>query len=242
MEKEYKKRYFLIPGEANAQQEMPLTLLSSRIIEIATEHANTLNIGYANMDGMNLGWVLSRLTVEMTKWPKVNEYYTIVTWIESWNKHFSERNFEVQDEFGNTLGFVRTVWMVIDTVSHENAGTSQLTLSDDLISSRECPIAKQAKLKIVECDNPVSYTFAYTDIDFYRHVNTVKYISLLVNQFTMDDSDRNILRRFEIAFMNEGRYGERVDIMRQSLDGVTSFAIRCGEKPLVRARFSLMSR
>ena len=125
MEKEYKKTYFLIPGEANAQQEMPLTLLASKVIEIATEHANTLNIGYANMDGMNLGWVLSRLTVEMVRWPKVNEHYTIITWIESWNKHFSERNFEVQDKDGNTLGFVRTVWMVINTITHENAGTSQ---------------------------------------------------------------------------------------------------------------------
>ena len=66
--------------------------------------------------------------------------------------------------------------------------------------------------------------------------------SLLVNQFTMDDSDRNILRRFEIAFMSEGKYGDRVDIMRQSSDGVTSFAIRCNGVPLVRARFSLMSR
>ena len=242
MEKEYKKTYFLIPGEANAQQEMPLTLLASKVIEIATEHANTLNIGYANMDGMNLGWVLSRLTVEMVRWPKVNEHYTIITWIESCNKHFSERNFEVQDKDGNTLGFVRTVWMVINTITHENAGTSQLNLADGLISTRECPIDKQAKLKIVECENPVSYTFAYTDIDFYRHVNTVRYISLLVNQFTMDDSDQNILRRFEIAFMSEGKYGDRVDIMRQSSDGVTSFAIRCNDKPLVRARFSLMSR
>ena len=71
MEKEYKKTYFLIPGEANAQQEMPLTLLASKVIEIATEHANTLNIGYANMDGMNLGWVLSRLTVEMVRFKSI---------------------------------------------------------------------------------------------------------------------------------------------------------------------------
>ena len=242
MEKEYKKSYFLIPGEANAQQEMPLTLLATKIIEIATEHANTLNIGHASMVDKNLGWVLSRLTVEMRHWPKVNEHYTIITWIESWNKHFSERNFEIQNAQGETIGYARTVWMVINTVTHENAGTTELCLQDGLISDRECPIAKQAKLKIVECDNPVNYTFTYTDIDFYRHVNTVKYIALLVNQFTMDDSDRCSLSRFEIAFMSEGKYGDQVQVMRQTVDGVSSFAIRHGERPLIRARFALRPR
>lgn len=242
MDKEYKKTYFLIPGEANAQQEMPLTLLASKIIEIATEHANTLGIGHADMKHLNLGWVLSRLTVEMIKWPRVNEHYSIITWIESWNKHFSERNFEIQNSDGEVIGYARTVWMVINTITHENAGTNDLLLPDGMISQRECPIAKQAKLKIVDCDAPVRYKFVYTDIDFYRHVNTVKYISILVNQFTMDDSDRNLLKRFEIAFMNEGKYGDEVDIMRQGADGVTSFAIRKGDTALIRARFALLPR
>lgn len=242
MKKEFTKTYFLIPGEANAQQEMPLTLLTSQIIEIATEHANTLGIGHADMKHLNLGWVLSRLTIEMSRWPKVNEYYKIVTWIESWNRHFSERNFEIQDSEGEVIGYARTVWMVINTVTHENAGISELRFDTSLISDRNCPIAKQAKLRVVESLSPVVYTFGFTDIDFYRHVNTVRYVGLLLNQFTMDDFDRNMLSRFEIGFMHEGHYADKVEIMRISENGVTSFAIRKGDIPLIRARFALRSR
>lgn len=242
MIKEFSKTYFLIPGEANAQQEMPLTLLTSRIIEIATEHANHLHIGYANMDSQNLGWVLSRLTVEMRRYPRVNEHYSITTWIESWNRHFSERNFEITDSKGETIGFVRTVWMVINTVTHENAGTDALTLDSELISSRECPIAKQSKLRAVECETPLNYKFRYTDIDFYRHVNTVRHIELLLNTFTMDDFDRSFIARFEIAFMHEGIYDTEVDIRRNSADGVTAFEIVSGGNVLTRSRFALMPR
>lgn len=212
MIKEFSKTYFLIPGEANVQQEMPLSLLTSRIIEIATLHANHLNIGYANMDSENLGWVLSRLTIEMNRYPKVNEHYTITTWIESWNRHFSERNFEICDANGQPIGYVRTVWMVINTITHENAGTDALSLDTMLISQKECPIAKQAKLRPVEDSNPVAYTFRYTDIDFYRHVNTVRHIELLLNTFSISEFDNMKISRFEIAFMQEGKFGETIHI------------------------------
>lgn len=242
MDKEYKKIYFLTPGESDAQQSLPLTLLTSRIIEIATEHANTLHIGYADMNGMNLGWVLSRLTIEMLRWPSVNEEYTIVTWIESWNRHFSERNFEIRDKNGEVIGYARTVWMVINTITHENAGTESLHLADGLISDRECPIAKQSKLRAVECDNPDTYIVRLTDIDFYRHVNTVKYVALLINQFSLDDLDRNYIRRFEIAFMQEGRYGDAIKIMRSDEAGKSDIELIVDNKSLIRSRILMMPR
>lgn len=242
MIKEYSKKYFLIPGEANAQQEMSLGLLTSRIIEIATEHANHLNIGYANMDSRNLGWVLSRLTIEMKHYPRVNEYYTIITWVESWNRHFSERNFEIQDGNGQTIGYVRTVWMVINTVTHENAGTDSLQFDLSIVSGRECPIARQSKLRPAECDTPTEYKFRYTDIDFYRHVNTVRHIELLLNQFDMDDFDRYFIRRFEIAFMQEGIYNHTVQIRKSQTDAERCFSVVFDDKPLTRSRFSLMPR
>lgn len=242
MEKEYIKEYFLIPGESNAQQEMPLTLLVSRVIEIATEHANTLGIGYSNMNHLNTGWVLSRLTVEMLSYPKVNETYRIITWIESWNRHFSERNFEIQNQQGATIGYVRSVWMVINTITHENAGTVGLPFEDSWISERLCPISKQGKLRPVDCVSPNEYRFGYTDIDFYRHVNTVRYIGLLLNQFTMDDYDRNMIRRFEIAFMHEGHYGQNIKIKRSDESGNVNFELVDDDVALLRSRFSLYHR
>ena len=242
MIKEFSKKYFLIPGEANAQQEMSIGLLTSRIIEIATEHANHLNIGYANMDSRNLGWVLSRLTIEMKQYPRVNEHYSIITWVESWNRHFSERNFEIQNGNGETIGYVRTVWMVINTVTHENAGTDSLAFDTALISERECPIARQSKLRPVETPILSEYTFRYTDIDFYRHVNTVRHIELLLNQFDMDDMDRYFIRRFEIAFMQEGIYNQTIQIRMSRTDGEKCFSIVSEDKPLTRSRFALMPR
>lgn len=224
MKSEHRLEYLLKPSVSNAQQELPLTLLVEQIIEIATDHANILGIGFLSMEGKDIGWVLSRLSVAMKRWPKVGEKYSITTWIETWNRHFSERCFAVEDSLGNILGYVRTVWMIIDLTTHKSYGTANLEVSPQFVGARICPILRQQRHKHFEPQVVHEYTFKYTDLDFYRHVNTVRYISLLLNQFSLEEFDRNHLYRFEIAFMHEAKYGEKAII-----NGIEE-KISCGEK------------
>lgn len=228
--------HLLTPSESNAQQALPLTLLVSQMIELATDHANHLGIGFIKLSPKNVGWVLSRLTVEMKRWPKVGETYRLCTWVETLNRHFSERCFAVEDTEGNVLGFARTVWMIIDLESHAGVSTECLELTDDLSYPRECPILRQMRHKPFEADKTVEYAFKYTDLDFYRHVNTVKYISLLLNQFSLECYDNNLLERFEVAFMHEAKYGETATIDSITEEHTTTFDINVGKKPILRSR------
>lgn len=251
MKSEHKIEYLLKPSVSNAEQELPMTLLVEQIIEIATDHANILGIGFLSMEGKDMGWVLSRLSVEMKRWPRVGERYTITTWIETWNRHFSERCFSVEDLDGNVLGYVRTVWMIIDLKSHKSYGTAGLEVAPEYVGNRECPILRQQRHKHFEPQVVHEYTFKYTDLDFYRHVNTVRYISLLLNQFSLEEFDNNHLYRFEIAFMHEAHYGETAHIkgIEESLSGgdtdaflspVTSlsytYEMNVADTPILRSR------
>ena len=91
----YSKTYTVEPAEGNGQQELPLTLLAKRILEVATLHAESWGVGYSTLIKNRQVWVLSRLTVEMYRYPLINEHYTLQTWIEGYNKHFSSRNFAI---------------------------------------------------------------------------------------------------------------------------------------------------
>lgn len=225
---EYSQDYLVSANEANAEAELAVSVLVSNLIEVATRAALELGIGNPTMSHLNAGWVLSRLSVEMTSYPKVNTPYRIITWVEGWNRHFSVRDYEIQDIDGNTFGYARSIWMVLNTVTHENFGLSHLTLPDGSISDRPCPISRQEKhVDISRYNTPDSssssltanvedrlYTFQYNDIDFYRHVNTVRYVSLLLNSYSLDDFDRNYLSRLELSFLHEGNFGETVEIRR----------------------------
>ena len=130
--KEYSHRYFLAPGECTPEGEMPITLLLTRIIEVATEHADMWGVGYSTLVTSNESWVLTRVTIEMTKMPPVNKKYVFTTWIENYNRRFSQRNFEISDEEGNVMGYARTIWVVI------NSATKASTSRSSAICRRWC--------------------------------------------------------------------------------------------------------
>ncbi|MDE6523297.1 MAG: acyl-[acyl-carrier-protein] thioesterase [Muribaculaceae bacterium] len=213
------RKYYLSAAECNAQQEMSLPLLAQKLIDVATEHANILEIGNPSMPSPDMGWVLSRLTVEMDRYPRENTDYSITTWVEDWNRHFSRRAFSISDADGNILGYARSIWMVLNTSDRSNAGLSGLNFNPEWISDIECPIPMQEKHVRIEPDgNESVYRFKYCDIDFYRHVNTVRYIDLLLNQFDMQTYDANIVNRLELSFLHEASYGMEIRIMKQTSD------------------------
>lgn len=258
----YVQKFFNSANESNPEGELAVNILVSNIIEIATAHANTLGIGNPAMASLGAGWVLSRLTLEMESYPKCNEEYVMQTWVEDWNRHYSVRCFSVLSPDGRVYGYARSVWMVLDMATHDNFGLSHLTPPADMIEEIECPIAPQGKhQEIVAIGTPDSemprkgvratevtthYTFKYNDIDFYRHVNTVRYVTILLNQYTLQEFDKSYLRRLEISFLHEGKFGDTIDILRHDLpdSSGTLFSLYSPlhGRPIIFARLNLLPR
>ena len=218
MQKEFTKEFFLTAGECNPELEMPLPLLMMRIIEIATLHANSWGVGYAKLIEENHAWVLSRVTIEMERYPRVNEKYSLTTWIEDYNRHFSLRNMEVKDADGVTIGYARTVWLVINLATRESVDISSLSYIRENVLGKECPVAPQGRLRLQQVTRSNDHTFGYVECDLNRHVNTVRYLELLLNQFPLETYDALMVRRMEIAFTKETRYGETVTVNVDAAD------------------------
>jgi medium-chain acyl-[acyl-carrier-protein] hydrolase len=213
LKKEFTHKFFLTAGECNAELEMPVTLFVSRVIEISTMQANNLGIGYSRLIEDNTGWVLSRVTFEMKRYPTVNEEYTFTTWVESFNRHFSQRDMEVRDARGEVIGYVRTIWMIINFATREGVDLTKLNFNINYISTKECPIPMQPRQAPVNATRTAHYKFQYSDFDFNRHVNTVRYVELLLNQFPLEKYDEFMVNRLEMAFYKESRYGETASVL-----------------------------
>lgn len=236
---EYTEHYFLTAGECDAQSVMPLTLLAQRIIEIATQHANRMGIGYANLKALGIAWVLSRLTTHMDRMPAINEPYSITTWIEGINRLYSDRCFRIDDANGNPLGWARSVWAAIDVHNRAAADLSRLDTRNLICDSTQCPLPKTRKHPPVEqpaVDHP--YMFKYMDLDFNGHVNSVRYIEHILNCWPRQQYDRWRIRDFAINYYHECHYGEHVDILTHDRDpeaGSQADMLR-GEDRVVSAR------
>ena len=217
----FTRKYFLTAGECNAEGYMPLTLLTARIIECATCHANSLGIGYADLIKLDLAWVLSRISIEINSLPKINDTYILNTWIESTNRLFSERCFTLISPDGQIFANARTTWAAISISTRRAANPSVLGDVMFPTDALACPVqpAKRTPELPVNADECL-YTFRYCDLDFNRHVNTVRYIDLILDCWDLDWYDSHCIARFDIAFHQECHFGETITVRTATDDSL----------------------
>ena len=67
---------------------------------------------------------------------------------------------------------------------------------------------------------------AYSDIDFNRHMNTMRYIDLVFDSMPIEILEKLSALRFDLNFMKEARYGDSLALMSQSQDNTYQFAFR----------------
>lgn len=243
MNSTHKHTYHLTAGECDATGHMPVPLIAERVIEVSTEHANILGIGYSKLITLGIGWVLSRLSIEMYSYPGINDKYSFTTWIESINRHFSERNLVMHDGQGRVIGHMRTVWVAIDINARTMADLSKISDEPLPIGCLHCPIDKHPRLTVpAQGCQEFAYTFRYCDLDFNRHVNTVRYIDLILNRWPLSHYDANMLRRLDVTFSHECYFGDTV-VVRVEQDGDTNSCelLRDGSK-MVAARLIWQKR
>ncbi len=206
----FENPFYLTAAEVNSQCEMPLSRLVTLVIDTATAHANQLGAGYDRMMAENMSWVLSRLSVDLVRMPAVNHSYRILTWVDSLNRLYSDRLFELQDaERDETIGWIHTTWMAIDMDTRHAADLTRVTAISNAVTERRFLGQKSGRLMpLKEADEEMTYRFRVSDIDVNRHVTTRRYIDLITDIFPLEQYVDHRISRFEIAFKHEARYDQ----------------------------------
>ena len=218
---EYTHTYKLTAAQCNAQREAAPATLVQQIIDVATEHADILNIGFKRMGEDSNLWVLSRLAYDIKRYPSILEEYTITTWIEGYNKLFSDRNFMIRSvDTGELLGYARTVWMAIDKTTRRPSDLTSVADPAVMRPDIECAMERPGKIRLPK-EHPLQheYRFGASDIDFNRHVTSRRYVELAIDQLPLDVYDQCLLSRFEIAFSHESLCADTVKVVSGSGSG-----------------------
>lgn len=186
--------------------------LGNHLLNAADFHSSDRGFGMRYLNTVNKTWVLSRLVIEMEDMPRRYEEFYVETWVESAMRFFTNRNFKVEASDGKVLGYGRSIWALIDTESRQP--TNLLDIKDGTIvnwaeSGRTCPIAKPGRVKMSkEAPCVATHKASYCDVDVNGHVNSIKYIEHVLDQFPLDFYKDKMLTRFEIAYVAESYYGD----------------------------------
>jgi acyl-ACP thioesterase len=111
-------------------------------------------------------------------------------------------------------------------------------LSDYIDTEKECPIEKLNKIPSVDgVEASMGYSVRYSDIDINRHMNSIKYMEHAINVFDLSIFKEKYIHRFEIVYLAEGTFGDKLKLYKQSVSEDEFFVdTKKGEESICRIR------
>ena len=95
--------------------------------EVASNHADRLGWGFADLESRGLIWVLSVIRMEISLWPTFGSSFLLHTWPSGLNRLQAAREFLGTDLEGRQLFAASSSWMVLN----RNTGRPQNLLQMD---------------------------------------------------------------------------------------------------------------
>ena len=231
------------PQDVDFQFRIRMGALTNILLTTAGYNADDNGFGMRRLNAEESSWVLLRFALEMNYFPEQYEKIHVETWIEEVGRASTTRNFCIKNEKQEIIGNACSIWAMIDMQTRKAKDLQSLDGIHQFASGITGGIEKP--IKLVPVEGPVfdEFKVKYGDIDINGHVNTMRYIEWISNCFSLETYSRNIIKRFEINFMNEMLFGEEVKIFGQELlTNDFRFEIKKEEKTSCRARVVLIPK
>lgn len=235
-----KKTYTYTIGaqDIDFRRKVSLASLANFVLVTAGRNASENGFGLLELQSDNYTWVLSRLVVDMYRFPADNDAISIETWIENVGTTFTTRNFKIADTTGEVIGYASSAWAVIDMRTRRTVLLDTLPGLRRFVVPDTTPIGVPSRIPNVQGNVANSFSVKYSDLDINRHANSLHYIQWISDCFPLDFYLRHSIRRFEINFLKELTFDDEGEVHREMKgDGDYCFQIVTRDKGIVcRAR------
>jgi acyl-ACP thioesterase len=220
-----------------------IPMIGNYLLHAAGNHASARGFGFSHMNEKHTAWVLSRLVIEIDRYPQMSEPVTLYTWIDEVGRMFTNRCFELADDEGKPFGHARSIWAAIDMETRRPVPLDVEALSV-YIAGRPCPVERPGKIAPIAGDtDAVPCDVKYSDLDINGHFNSIKYMEHLLDLFDLSLFRTGEVSRFEIHYLSEGKYGMPLTLHKsETAAGQYTMEIRHEGKAICRAAVTFKLR
>lgn len=204
MQKTFTETFRLQSHQVDFNSRLKPGALLQMMQEMAGGHAEQLGIGHKLLLEKGLVWVLTRIEVQMARYPSFGEHLTIETFPMPNRRWFFPRYFVFRDEAGQQIGCASSMWVLLDVQQRRmcppEAALPFIPDNSDLTA----PMAPPAAVAIADGD-PVCLTRLplYSDLDMNGHVNNTRYLDWCCDALGVDTLKAQELSRFALNFNQE---------------------------------------
>lgn len=219
--------YRVEPQYVDFTDRVSVSSICDLILHAAGEDAHKRGFGIDALADNNYGWVLSRLAVELDYMPTEYSQFTLHTWISDYNRLSSTRNFTLTDAEGRVFGRAVSQWCMIDYATRMPVDMNVMAKAHDgNMVDAPSPCERPRRIGLINSEPIVEHKVVYSDIDFNRHMNTMRYIDIIFDTLPIEVPEQLKGFRLDMNFMKEALYGDTLSLMSEERDGVRMFEYR----------------
>ena len=207
----YAKKLLIGSNDVDQFLELKLSSFFKMMQDIATEHAEELDIGKGQTIDKGLYWVITRFSIDIINMPKYLENVTLKTYPGDNMRFVFPRYFLLEDENGHPLIKVSSVWMVLRKDNHQpclNPFDGRIFPEEHLPDELPLPSKCSGEASSLVETRKVRYS----DIDLNGHLNNTRYIELIQNLHDSDYYKDRIFDEITVNYFSEIKEKEDVSL------------------------------
>lgn len=201
--------YKIAPEHIDFQKNISPIVLTDMILNSAGNDANEHGFGLMDLHKNNCSWVVSRFAMEFDTMPTVGDTISIETWVKDVGNIFTTRNFRISNASHKVMGYSVLSWAILDLETRQSIPLSSVPELSGFIVDEEIPMSSPGRVPDIEGQVANSFEVRYSDVDLNVHTNVLKYLQCICDCFSLDFYSKRILKRVEINFLRELKYGDK---------------------------------
>ncbi len=208
-------------SECDCNGQMTFQNVVRHFIDIG--HFHDVSQGYNVVDREKQGfyWVILSWDLEVDRYPQMNEWLTVATYVHFQPQYFCVRFFEMKDEAGTVVARGTTNCCFCDTETNQAkkipADVMEKFAGDDYASMPKLSLINTLEQHTFTLKRTFTVDRQYLDVN--RHINNLSYLCFIMNELEPEDT----VRKARIYYSFPGKEKEELAIYECSIDGTRVF-------------------
>ena len=230
--KRYTKEHTLKVYEVTCFGDLKLLGLFNILQEVASEHADSLGIGYKACCETGVAWVAASYHVDIKRLPKIEEKIFIETWIADCLAVTSQRCYRIKDSQGNVLIEGLTNWALIDIKTLRPVVIAKnLKIDMNEVDGEKLAFSSE-KIRLVppeKIDSESHFISRFDEMDTNHHINNAIYPTWAAESLPADWQENCQPEQIQINFKSSIKAFEKIDIFTSIIEKETLHKIVVGD-------------
>lgn len=230
--------------EADLTGQLSIPMVFNLAILASAKQSEIVGQSEDKIHAQNNGWVVLQYDLQITSRPSVGEEVIIKTQAKEYNPYFAVRNFWIESVTGDELIKISSIFALINMEQRKMVripGEMMLPYQAQKvkhITKIEAPTPIDEGISL----NQKEYHVRYFDIDSNLHVNNAQYFDWLLDPLGAEFLHANEIKRLNIKYANEVRYGDEVTSYYQITENNTRHQIKVGNTLNTEAEITWKSK